>query len=51
MRADGCGGQSAPVAETMDLFFGGAQAVFVDLETGTLHGAADPRRDGAAVGS
>jgi len=43
-------GHEVTVKGAMDLFFGGAQAVFVDLETGTLHGAADPRRDGAAVG-
>jgi gamma-glutamyltranspeptidase/glutathione hydrolase len=33
-----------------DLYFGGAQGVMVDPETGELVGAADPRRDGAAVG-
>lgn len=33
-----------------DYFFGGAQGVKIDTETGMLHGAADPRRDGKALG-
>ncbi len=33
-----------------DLFFGGAQAILVDLATGIMHGGADPRRDGAVFG-
>jgi gamma-glutamyltranspeptidase/glutathione hydrolase len=33
-----------------DLFFGGAQAIVVDPETGTMYGGADPRRDGAVFG-
>lgn len=33
-----------------DLYFGGAQGAMVDPETGALLGAADPRRDGAAIG-
>jgi gamma-glutamyltranspeptidase/glutathione hydrolase len=32
-----------------NLFFGGAQAIERDLETGELSGAGDPRRGGAAV--
>jgi gamma-glutamyltranspeptidase/glutathione hydrolase len=32
-----------------NVYFGGAQAVKRDLETGKLSGAGDPRRDGAAV--
>jgi gamma-glutamyltranspeptidase / glutathione hydrolase len=32
-----------------DLFFGGAQIILVD-PSGTLHGCADPRRGGAAMG-
>jgi gamma-glutamyltranspeptidase / glutathione hydrolase len=32
-----------------DLFFGGAQIILVD-SAGTLHGCADPRRGGAAMG-
>jgi len=31
-----------------DTFFGGVHAVVFDHETGYLHGAADPRRDGRA---
>jgi gamma-glutamyltranspeptidase/glutathione hydrolase len=34
---------------TVNLFFGGAQAVYRDPATGLLSGAGDPRRDGAAV--
>jgi gamma-glutamyltranspeptidase/glutathione hydrolase len=34
---------------TRNLFFGGAQAVERDRTTGTLTGAGDPRRGGAAV--
>lgn len=33
-----------------DLYFGGAQAVMVDAETGKFFGAADPRRDGTVRG-
>lgn len=32
-----------------DLYFGGAQAIMVDPETGLLYGAADPRRAGGVV--
>lgn len=31
-------------------FFGGGQAIFIDPETGSLHGGSDHRRDGCAVG-
>ncbi len=34
----------------LNSFFGGVQAIRVDSLTGELTGAADPRRDGAAVG-
>jgi len=37
------------IVEPFDLYFGGVHAVFV-RDDGTLVGAADPRRDGAAVG-
>ena len=30
--------------------FGGYQGILIDAEHGTLHGATDPRKDGAAVG-
>ena len=30
--------------------FGGYQGILVDHSQGTLHGATDPRKDGAAVG-
>jgi gamma-glutamyltranspeptidase/glutathione hydrolase len=33
----------------VNLFFGGAQAVYRDPETGSLSGGGDPRRDGAVV--
>ena len=33
-----------------DLYFGGAQGVMIDYTTGEFVGAADPRRDGAAIG-
>ncbi len=34
----------------LDYFFGGVQGVKIDPATGELHGAADPRRDGKALG-
>ncbi len=43
-------GYSLKVYPDFDLFFGGAQAIVVDLETGTMYGGADPRRDGAVFG-
>ena len=33
-----------------DLYFGGAQGVLFDAKSGMFVGAADPRRDGAAIG-
>jgi len=30
--------------------FGGYQGIWIDTLNGTLHGATDPRKDGAAVG-
>jgi gamma-glutamyltranspeptidase/glutathione hydrolase len=32
-----------------DRYFGGVHAILIDPETGTLSGAADPRRDGQAI--
>jgi len=43
-------GYSLKVYPDFDLFFGGAQAIVVDLETGSMYGGADPRRDGAVFG-
>jgi len=34
----------------IDLFFGGVQGIRFNVETGELHGGADPRRDGKALG-
>ena len=34
----------------IDLFFGGAQGIRFNAETGEIHGGADPRRDGKALG-
>jgi len=30
--------------------YGGYQGILIDWEQGVLHGASDPRKDGAAVG-
>jgi gamma-glutamyltranspeptidase / glutathione hydrolase len=43
-------GHKVGIKEEMDLYFGGAQAVFVDTKSGRLYGGADPRRDGFAAG-
>ena len=43
-------GHKLSVRKEMDLYFGGAQGVMIDLKSGTLFGAADPRRDGMARG-
>jgi gamma-glutamyltranspeptidase/glutathione hydrolase len=43
-------GHKLSVRKEMDLYFGGAQGVMIDLKSGTLYGAADPRRDGMARG-
>lgn len=43
-------GYSLSVRGDYDLFFGGAQGILIDPETGLLHGGADPRRSGGVVG-
>lgn len=43
-------GHTLSVKKPFDLYFGGAQGVVIDPDTGVLHGGADPRRDGQAVG-
>jgi gamma-glutamyltranspeptidase/glutathione hydrolase len=43
-------GHELEVKKDFDLYFGGAQGVVIDPGTGMLHGGADPRRDGKAIG-
>lgn len=43
-------GHELDVKKDFDLYFGGAQGVVIDQKTGKLHGGADPRRDGKAIG-
>jgi gamma-glutamyltranspeptidase/glutathione hydrolase len=43
-------GHELTVKKEFDLYFGGAQGVVIDHETGELIGGADPRRDGQAIG-
>jgi gamma-glutamyltranspeptidase/glutathione hydrolase len=43
-------GRTPKVGEKSKLFFGGVQAILIDQESGTVTGAADPRRRGEAVG-
>ena len=43
-------GHTLKLYKPFDLYFGGAQAVVRDPKTGELHGGADPRRDGVAMG-
>jgi len=40
-------GHNVSIPETP---IGGAQAIFIDYENGTLQGASDPRKDGCALG-
>ena len=42
-------GHKVNVRNPLDLYFGGAQGIMI-LPNGKLHGGADPRRDGVAVG-
>jgi len=43
-------GHQLVIKKDFDLYFGGAQGVVIDQESGVLHGGADPRRDGKAIG-
>ncbi len=43
-------GYSVKVLNPFDFYFGGVQGILIDPQTGKLYGAADPRRDGAAIG-
>ena len=43
-------GHELQVKKDFDLYFGGAQGITIDPRGGGLHGGADPRRDGKAVG-
>jgi len=43
-------GHEIDVRGDFDLYFGGAQGIVIDPGTGQLHGGADPRRDGKALG-
>ena len=43
-------GHEVNVRGSYDAYFGGVHAIIMDYETNTLHGGADPRRDGQAVG-
>ncbi len=43
-------GHNLKVYEGIDLYFGGAQMIYVDPETGIIYGSADRRRGGIAKG-
>ena len=43
-------GHDLQVKKDFDLYFGGAQGVVIDQKSGVMHGGADPRRDGKAIG-
>ena len=43
-------GHELNIKKDFDLYFGGAQGIVIDHETGVMHGGADPRRDGKAIG-
>ena len=42
-------GYSLEVKESFDLYFGGAQGILINPQTGGMQGGADPRRAGAVV--
>jgi gamma-glutamyltranspeptidase/glutathione hydrolase len=43
-------GHTVKLYADKDRYFGGVHAILIDPDTGALHGAADPRRDGQACG-
>ena len=43
-------GHQVEVIEGWSRLVGGAQGILIDVERGTFHGGADPRRDGLALG-
>jgi len=43
-------GHELVLKKDFDLYFGGAQGVVIDQDSGQMHGGADPRRDGKASG-
>jgi gamma-glutamyltranspeptidase / glutathione hydrolase len=43
-------GYNPTVYNGTNLYFGGVHAITIDLTSGQLHGGADPRRDGKALG-
>ncbi len=43
-------GHQIKVHSDFDNYFGGAQGILIDQKTGLLHGGADSRRDGVAIG-
>ncbi len=43
-------GHELQVKKEFDLYFGAAQGVVIDQKSGVMHGGADPRRDGKAIG-
>jgi gamma-glutamyltranspeptidase/glutathione hydrolase len=43
-------GHKLVIKKEFDLYFGGAQGIVIDPDSGEMHGGADPRRDGRAVG-
>ncbi len=43
-------GHTLHLTGPLDVYFGGAHAIWIDLEDKTLSGGADPRRDGKALG-
>lgn len=43
-------GHELQLKKDFDLYFGGAQGIVIDQRNGVMHGGADPRRDGKAIG-